>query len=120
MRRRLATIATAALLATGGPGIAQPQASPNTHPAPILQGQSTTPAAPPGGIDQAGVATPAAAPPAPAGPLPPGPPAGDQQAQNFSNAELIAGGVAITAVVVCAIACFSNSTSATTSTTAHH
>jgi hypothetical protein len=120
MKRSIA-IAVAALLAGASlPCHAQPQAAPNVHPAPIIQGQSTTPVAPPGGISQAGVATPEAAPPAPPGPLPPGPPAGDERAAALSNGALIAGGVAVTAAFICAIACFSNSSSTTTSTTVVH
>lgn len=121
MRRLTAGIFAAALIAAV-PGWAQQEQGANgAHPQPVIQGQSTTPVAPPGGIDQAGVATP----PAPASaesaaPLPPGPPAGAQRAAELSNVDLVAGGVAITAVVVCALACFSRSTSTTTSTTPVH
>ncbi len=120
MRRWIAMTVVAALLGANAPCVAQQPASPNMHPAPIIQGQSTTPVAPPGGIGQTGVATPTAVSPPPSEPLSPGPPAGDQQAQSISNGALIAGGVAITAAVVCALACFSNSSSTTTSTTAAH
>lgn len=121
MRRILAPMIAAAVLATA-PCFAQQESGPNgDHPQPVLQGQSSTPVAPPGGIDQAGVATPPA--PAPveaAGPLSPGPPAGEERAAELSNTDLIAGGVAVTAIIVCALACFSNSSSTTTSTTATH
>lgn len=120
MRRWIAVTTAAALLGVSAPSFAQPQAAPNTHPAPIVQGQSETPVAPPGGSDQAGVATPAAPAPPSSGPLPPGPAAGDQRATGLSDTELIIGGVAITAIVVCALACFSNSSSTTTSTTVTH
>jgi hypothetical protein len=118
MRRWIATGVAAALLGAGTPSFAQQQASPNAHPAPIIEGQSAVP--PPGGIDPTGDVTPTAASPPPSGPLPPGPPAGDEQAQHLANGALIVGGVAITAAVVCALACFSNSTSTTTSTTVVH
>ncbi|HEX4079872.1 MAG TPA: hypothetical protein VHX61_13475 [Rhizomicrobium sp.] len=102
------------------PSFAQEQNGPNAHPEPILEGQSTTPAAPSGGVNQQGIATPTAVPAPPPGPLPPGPPAGDERAAYLSDNALIAGGVAVTAIVVCAIACFSNSSSTTTSTTVVH
>jgi hypothetical protein len=52
--------------------------------------------------------------------LQPGPPAGEQRAEYLSNGEMIAGGVALTAVIVCALTCFSSSSSTTTSTVATH
>jgi len=110
----------AVLLGVGTPGLAQQESLPNTHPVPIVEGQTAAPAAPVNGTAQAGVASPAQAPPPAAGPLPAGPAAGDERAQYLSNGALIAGGVAITAAVVCALACFSNSTSTTTSTTVVH
>ncbi|MGH6890122.1 MAG: hypothetical protein ACREHF_13160 [Rhizomicrobium sp.] len=120
MRRLCAAVFAAAVIASA-PSFAQQESGPNGHPQPIVQGQSTTPIAPPGGIDQAGVATPNAAGPATATqPLQPGPPAGPDRAATLSNADLITAGVAITALVVCAIACLSNSSATTTSTTATH
>jgi hypothetical protein len=116
------TAILAGILFAGAPSLAQQeQGAANVHPQPILQGQSTTPAAPAGGIDQAGVATPPAQfSIAAAAPLPPGPPAGEQRAAELSNVDMIAGGAAITAIIVCAIACFSSSSTSTTSTTATH
>jgi hypothetical protein len=110
----------ALLLGAGAPGFAQQESLPNTHPVPIVEGQSAAPAAPPGGTTEAGVGSPGEAPPPSSGPLGPGPAAGDERAQYLSNGTLIAGGVAITAAVVCALACFSNSSSTTTSTTVVH
>ena len=109
MRRWLAL--SVAIVLLGTPVFAQQETLPDTRAAPVAGGQSAAPAPP--------AMQPADAPP-PSAPLPSGPPAGDERAQDFSNAELIAGGVAVTAVVVCAIACFSNSSSTTTSTTVVH
>ncbi|HEY3777075.1 MAG TPA: hypothetical protein VGL35_03380 [Rhizomicrobium sp.] len=120
MRGICGAILTVALFGSA-PSFAQLESGPNGHSQPILQGESTTPEAPRGGIDQAGVATPPAVPAADASnPLQPGPPAGYNRAATLSNADLIAGGVAVTAIIVCAIACFSSSSSTTTSTTAVH
>jgi hypothetical protein len=120
MRGFVAASLAAVLLGATGSASAQLQASPDTHPAPIVQGQNDTPVAPPGGIDQQGMATPTAAAPPPSGALQPGAPAGDERAADLSKGDLVAAGVAVTAAVVCAVACFSNSTSTTTSTTVVH
>lgn len=120
MRRLCGAILVAALFA-GAPSFAQQESGPNGHPEPILQGQTTTPVAPPGGIDQAGVATPSAVPSAEATePLTPGPAAGPARAAALSSVAFIGMGVAVSAAIVCALACFSNSSTTTTSTTPIH
>lgn len=100
--------------------VAQKTSGAVAQPARLAQGESGG-AATSGGVASAGAASETPAPPPTAGApeLQPGPPAGEHQAMSLSTDELIAGGVAVTALVVCAIACFSNSSSTTTSTTVH-
>jgi hypothetical protein len=120
MRRLCGAILAVALIASA-PSFAQQESGPTVRPQPVLQGQSTMPEAPPDGIDQAGAASTSAVPaPEASNPLHPGPPAGYNRAATLSDVDLIAGGVAVTAIIVCAIACFSRSSSTTTSTTAVH
>jgi hypothetical protein len=122
MRRLLVTISIAALMGTGiAPAWSQETTSgPTAHPMPIVQGQTTVPS---GGITSGGAATEATAPPTsppPPAPLPAGPPAGQQQAEFLSNPAMITGAVAATAIIVCALTCFSHSSGTTTSTTIQH
>ena len=121
MRRFLATVSIAALLAASTLP-AWPQETtegPAAHPVPIVHGQSATPS---GGISSGGAPTeaPAPSPAPPPASIPPGPPAGPQQAEYLSNGPLIAGAIAATAIVVCAITCFGHSSSTTTSTNVQH
>ena len=122
MRRFLSAISIVAILA-GGVAPAWPQETtggPAAHPVPIMQGQTATSS---GGITSGGAAAEAPAPAPPPEPLPPlqpGPPAGPQQAEFYAGPGFILGAAAATAIVVCALACFSHSTSSTTSTTVQH
>jgi hypothetical protein len=88
------------------------------QPAQLAQGESGGEATS-DGVTSGGAADETPAPPltAAAPELRPGPPAGEHQARLLSTDTLIVGGVIATAVIVCAIACFSNSGSTTTSTT---
>lgn len=122
MRKLLAAVSIAALMAAGAtPAWPQETTSgPTAHPVPIIEGQSATPS---GGIASGGAATeaPAPLPPAePAAPLPPGPPAPPQQAELLSSGPFIVGAAAATAIIICALTCFSHATSTTTSTTVQH
>jgi hypothetical protein len=123
MRRSLLALSAAVALAAASVSntLAQETTTgPAAHPVPAIAGQSAT--QPSGGVSSGGATSEEAAPlpPAQREPLQPGPPAGEQRAEFLSTGAMIAGGVAITAVIVCALACFSNTSSTTTSTVVQH
>jgi len=90
------------------------------QPTRLAQGESGG-AATSGGVASGGATaeTPAPAPPPASPELSRGPPAGEDRAMFLSTDTLIVGGTVAAAVIVCAITCFGNSTSTTTSTTVH-
>lgn len=112
-------MATAGALFASGvmQAAAQEITQPAAQPVPILSSQSGG-AGTSGGTSSGGapVEAPAPVPMAPAQPLPPGPPAGEPQAAYFANPAWLAGGAAVTAIIICAIVCFGHSSSTTTST----
>jgi hypothetical protein len=116
----LSVVAAAALLSVAvRPSLAQEITQPAAQPVPVLAGQSGG-AGTSGGSTSGGATARAPAAEAPAEPLPAGPPAGPQQAAFFANPLIIGGAVAVTAIVICAIVCFSHSSSTTTSTNVTH
>lgn len=121
MKRSLLALTAVVALAAGTMSTSLAQettAGPASHPLPLVGGQTATP--PQGTVPSAMSEQPARVSPVPPGPLQPGPPAGVQGAATLSNAVLVTGGVAVTGAVVCALTCYSSSTSTTTSTVATH